>query len=67
MLIGENPNEKDENLGLSFQGEIGELLTKMLLAINIKRDKIYLTYSINFKTPEDRKPTSQEIKRYLNF
>ena len=67
MLIGENPNEKDENLGLSFQGEIGELLTKMLLAINIKRDKIYLTYSINFRTPEDRKPTSQEIKRYSEF
>ena len=39
----------------------------MLLAINIKRENIYLTYSINFRPPEDRKPTTQEIKRYSIF
>ena len=39
----------------------------MLLAINIKKEKIYLTYSINFRLPEDRKPTSLEIKRYSVF
>ena len=35
--------------------------------IDIKRENIYLTYSVNFKTPEDRKPTNQEIKRYSFF
>ena len=39
----------------------------MLLAINIRREKIYTTYSINFRPPEDRKPTSLEIKRYSVF
>ena len=39
----------------------------MLLAINIKIKKIYTTYSINFRPPEDRKPTTQEIKRYSVF
>ena len=39
----------------------------MLLAIEIKRDSIYLSYAINFRPPEDRKPTSQEIKRYSIF
>ena len=39
----------------------------MLLAINIKRKKVYSTYSINFRPPEDRKPTGQEIKRYSIF
>ena len=39
----------------------------MLLAINIKKEKIYSTYAINFRPPEDRKPTSQEIKRYSVF
>ena len=39
----------------------------MLIAINIKRQNIYTSYSINFRPPEDRKPTSQEIKRYSNF
>ncbi len=67
MLIGETPGIEEENLGKSFQGEVGKLLSKMLLAINIKKEKIYLAYSINFRPPEDRKPTSQEIKRYSIF
>ena len=39
----------------------------MLLAINIKRENVYTTYSVNFRPPEDRKPTTQEIKRYSIF
>jgi DNA polymerase len=67
MLIGEAPSKIDDNLGHSFQGDIGALLEKMLLAIDIKIKKIYLTYSVNFRPPEDRKPTSHEIKRYSIF
>ena len=67
MLIGETPGEAEEVVGLPFQGEVGKLLSKMLMAINLKREKIYITYSINFRCPEDRKPTSQEIKRYSIF
>ena len=67
MLIGEAPGELEDNTGNSFQGEIGSLLERMLLAINIKKDKVYATYSINFRPPEDRKPTSREIKRYSIF
>jgi DNA polymerase len=39
----------------------------MLGAINIQRQNIYLSYAINFRPPEDRKPTSQEIKRYSRY
>ncbi len=67
MIIGESPSEVEDNLGQSFQGEIGALLNKMLLAINIIRKNVYTTYSINFKTPEDKKPLAQEIKRYSVF
>ena len=67
MLIGESPGLVEDSSGVLFQGESGKLLTKMLLAINIRREKVYLTYSINFRPPEDRKPTSQEIKRYSMF
>jgi len=67
MLIGEAPGEKEDSSGLPYQDDVGVLLKKMLLAINIKIEKTYLTYSINFKTPEDRKPTAQEIKRYSVF
>ena len=67
MLIGEAPGIEEEKSGTTFKGEVGELLNKMLLAINIKRQSIYLSYAINFKPPEDRKPTSQEVKRYSVF
>ena len=59
MLIGEAPNEIENQKGLPFQGDVGDLLNKMLLAIDIKREKIYLTYSINYRPPEDRKPTAK--------
>ena len=67
MLIGEAPGFLEDNSGLTFQGDVGILLNKMLLAINIKKEKIYSTYSINYRPPEDRKPTNQEINRYSVF
>ncbi len=59
MLIGEAPGKIEDETGSTFQGEIGTLLNKMLLAINLKRENVYTTYSINFRPPEDRKPTAQ--------
>ena len=67
MLIGEAPGLDEDKTGLPFEGEVGKLLEKMLLAINIKKEKIYSTYSINFRLPENRKPTTKEIKRYSIF
>ena len=67
MLIGEAPGIEEDRSGMPFKGEIGELLNKMLLAIKIKRENIYCSYVINFRPPEDRKPTSIEIKRYSVF
>ena len=67
MLIGEAPGAEEDVSSLAFQGEIGKLLKKMLIAINIKIENIYLSYSVNFRPPEDRKPTTQEIKRYSIF
>ena len=64
LLIGESPGKEEDDAGLSFQGDVGELLNKMLAAINIQREKIYLTYAINFRPPDDRKPTNKEIDRY---
>ena len=67
MLIGEAPGIEEDKSSMPFKGEIGELLNKMLLAINIKRKDIYCSYAINFRPPEDRKPTSMEVKRYSVF
>ena len=67
MLVGEAPGVEEDNLGLTFLGDIGDLLKKMLIAINIKKENIYSNYAVNFRPPEDRKPTSTEIKRYSHF
>ena len=67
MLVGEAPGVEEDNLGLTFLGDVGDLLREMLMAINIKKENIYSTYAVNFRPPEDRKPTSTEIKRYSHF
>ena len=67
MLIGEAPGIEEDKTGLTFMGEVGNLLKKMLIAINIKRENIYTTYAVNFRPPEDRKPSTVEIKRYSQF
>ena len=67
MLIGEAPDEKEDLEAKTFCGDVGVLLSKMLFAIKSKREKVSSTYSINFRPPDDRKPTSKEIKRYSIF
>ncbi len=67
MLVGESPGTKEDASGQTFQGDVGTLLNKMLKAIDINKEDIYITYSVNFRPPDDRKPTSQEIKRYSIF
>ena len=67
MLIGEAPGAEEDKTSKTFKGEVGELLNKMLLAIEIKRQNIYCSYAVNFRPPEDRKPTAQEIRRYSVF
>ena len=67
MLVGEAPGINEDKIGQTFLGDIGDLLKKMLIAINIKKENIYSTYAVNFRPPEDRKPTSSEIRRYSQF
>jgi len=67
MLVGEAPGMEEDSTGLTFLGEVGILLKKMLSAINIRKENIYSTYAVNFRPPEDRKPTPKEIKRYSEF
>ena len=67
MIVGEAPGAEEIKTNKTFQGDSGTLLEKMLLAINLKKKNIYSSYAINFRPPEDRKPTSQETKRYSTF
>ena len=67
MVIGEGPGQKEDELGKPFVGEAGNLLNKMLKAINIERDKIYITNVVNYRPPNNRKPELTEINRYSEF
>ena len=67
MIIGEGPGANEDKEGLPFVGRAGQLLDKMLNAINLSRENVYITNVVNFRPPENRKPTEEEIKRYLPF
>ena len=67
MFVGEAPGANEDLEGLPFVGRAGQLLDKMLSAINLDRKKVYISNIINYRPPENRKPTEKEIKRYLPF
>ena len=67
MLIGEAPGQKEDELSKPFVGEAGSLLNKMLSAINLNRKDLYITNVVNYRPPLNRKPNSNEIKRYSEF
>ena len=67
MLIGEAPGANEDQEGLPFVGRAGILLDKMLAAIRLDRKKVYISNIINYRPPDNRRPTEEEIKRYLPF
>ena len=67
MIIGEGPGANEDKEGFPFVGRAGQLLDKMLHAINLSRENVYITNVVNYRPPENRKPTDQEVKRYLPF
>ena len=67
MIVGEGPGQKEDELGKPFVGDAGQLLNKMLNAINIKRESVYITNVVNYRPPNNRKPEPAEINRYSEF
>tara|TARA_B110001452_G_scaffold175062_1_gene146783 strand:+ start:488 stop:1039 length:552 start_codon:yes stop_codon:yes gene_type:complete len=67
MLIAGAPGMQEDKTGSTFMDDAGNLLKKMLIAINIKKENIYSTYAVNFRPTDDRKPSSIEIKKYSKF
>jgi uracil-DNA glycosylase len=67
MIIGEGPGANEDIEGVPFIGKTGELLDKMLLSINLERENVYITNVVNYRPPENRNPTKEEIDRYLPY
>ena len=63
MLIGEAPGAKEDELAIPFCGESGALLDIMLSTIHLSRkENIYITNTIFWRPPANRRPTKQEIE-----
>ena len=67
MLVGEAPGSNEDQEGLPFVGRAGALLDKMLASINLNRKNVYISNIINYRPPENRRPTDEEVNRYLPF
>ena len=67
MLIGEGPGSNEDQEGLPFVGRAGALLDKMLASINLDRKNVYITNVVNYRPPENRRPTEEEIAKYLPY
>ncbi len=67
IFIGEAPGRDEDIQGLPFVGRAGQLLNKMLAAINLKREDVYITNVVNWRPPDNRTPTDDEILQFLPF
>jgi len=67
MLIGEAPGADEDRLGKPFVGITGQLLDKMLAAIGLDRETVYMTNIVNWRPPGNRSPSASEIAVCLPF
>lgn len=67
MIIGEAPGEEEDRQGIPFVGAAGELLTKILNAIDLQRDEVYIANILKHRPPGNRNPGPEERERSLPF
>ncbi len=67
MFIGEAPGAEEDNTGRPFVGRAGQLLTKIIESINLKRDDVYIANIIKCRPPQNRNPYEEEIKQCSPF
>lgn len=60
MIVGEAPGADEDAQGLPFVGRAGQLLTKILEAIEIQRDDVYICNILKCRPPNNRKPLASE-------
>jgi DNA polymerase len=61
MFIGEAPGRDEDIQGIPFVGRAGQLLTKMIEAIGLRRDDVYIANVIKCRPPENRNPEPDEV------
>ncbi len=61
MCIGEAPGAKEDETGRPFVGAAGELLTKILAAVNLRRDEVFIANVLKHRPPGNRNPLPAEV------
>ncbi len=67
MLIGEGPGAQEDQQGLAFVGAAGQLLTRMLEAIGLTREDVFITNIVKCRPPGNRQPKPEEAQRCLPY
>lgn len=62
MFIGEGPGQVEDEEGLAFVGPAGQLLTRMLAAISLPRDRVYICNIVKCRPPNNRVPEEAEAE-----
>lgn len=60
FFIGEGPGEQEDRTGRPFVGPAGELLDKMITAMGLSRDTVYIANVLKYRPPGNRTPTPEE-------
>ena len=67
MLIGEAPGENEAKTGIPFCGRSGQVLDKLLVAVGMSREEIYISNLVNDRPPKNRDPKPEEVSLYSPF
>jgi uracil-DNA glycosylase len=67
MLIGEAPGRDEDLQGSPFVGRAGKLLDRMLEAIGLGEDDVYITNTVYWRPPGNRTPTPEEVQACAPF
>lgn len=67
MFIGEGPGREEDLQGRPFVGPAGQLLDKMLAAINMERGEVYIANIVKCRPPQNRVPTDEEAQSCLSY
>jgi len=67
VFIGEAPGRDEDLRGLPFVGRAGQLLDKMIAAIDLRRDQVYICNVLKCRPPENRTPAPDEVEQCLPY
>lgn len=67
VFVGEGPGYEEDQKGEPFVGAAGQLLTRIIAAINLSRSQVYICNVVKCRPPENRNPAADEIAACLPF